>query len=751
MPESAPSIEPWRRPRHRLVGHRRARVLAAVIAALGMLALAVPQIATAITNHNPLGAIDSIAANPDGSFRIAGWAGDPDTSRSTHIEVRSDGAVRLSTYANQSRPDVGTAHPSLGRNRGYSGVFTTTDGTHQICLKVGNYGLGATLTVDCRTLVVRNSPSGAIQAGLKAPGGVVLGGWAVDPNATGPVSFHVYVDGRFAAGGSARANSASAAAAFPAKGSSHGFAVSVPIAVGTHRVCTYAINIGLGANTTLGCLSMTRSVNPIGLFAAASRVDGTSDTVNISGWAFDPDTLSPIATHVMVDSVDKKTVTANLPNATVQSSYPVYGPNHGYSTSIVLDPSEHVVCITAFNYASGQNTSHGCRRIGTSGATSPSAPRSVAAWPGNARATLSWERARAVTSAVTRYEITVTPGGRVVTVPGTAISTIVTGLTNGVSYTFSVRAINAFGRGSASTASAAPSIIPPQFTPAPVSTSHYVRNLTGNVTTDAALMRAMGAKDAGYNPSGHRYLVLLQIGGQDEGRQGVLLSATSRFVSYSAVVSAMKAYMDGYASRQKAYAPMALGIGTNNDVDVSGTAGNSWARKVVNPVLAYAPNHPGITVAGANDIEPGFSATVAETRAWLTGYLRATSAKYVFNGSADGCSTGTAGSGCNNGWKMSDLQWLGGGAAPTRTINLPQIYNYAMPKQWRYISLTGVNAGKPRLYFGGPLTEVTACDQAGSCGSISNVDAWSKLWSAISAQPQTEQYDMPHGTDLRIN
>jgi hypothetical protein len=751
MPESAPSIEPWRRLRHRLAGHRPVRVLVAATAALGMLAIAIPQIASAVSNRNPIGAIDSIVANRDGSFRIAGWAGDPDTSRSTHIEVRSDGAVRLSTYANQSRPDVGAAYPSLGVNRGFSGVFTTTDGTHQICLKVGNYGPGTTVTVDCRTIVVRNSPSGAIQAGLQAPGGVVLGGWAVDPNVSAPVNFHVYVDGRFAAGGSAHGYSAAAAAAFPVSGANHGFTVSVPMAVGTHQICTYALNIGLGANTSLGCLSLSRRVNPIGLFAAATRVGGTSDTLSISGWAVDPDTVSPIAAHVIVDSVDKKTFTANLPNSTVQANYPIYGANHGYSTSIVLGPDEHVVCITAYNYGSGQNTSHGCRRIGTSGATSPSAPPSLGAWPGNARANLSWEPARAVTSAVTTYEITVTPGGRVVKVPGTATSAIVTGLTNGVNYTFSVRAINAFGRGSASTATAAPSIIPPQFTPAPVSTSHYVRNLTGNVTTNAALMRAMGAADASYNPSGHRYLVLLQIGGQDEARQGVLLSATSRFVSYSAVVSAMKAYMDGYASKQKAYAPMTLGIGTNNDVDVSGTAGNSWASKVVNPVLAYAPNHPGITVAGANDIEPGFSATVAQTRAWLTGYLKATSAKYVFNGSADGCSTVVAGSGCNNGWTMSDLQWLGGGAAPTRTINLPQIYNYAMPKQWRYISLTGVNVGKPKLYFGGPLTEVTACDQAGSCGSISNVDAWSKLWSAISAQPQTRQYDMPHGTDLRIN
>ena len=101
---------------------------------------------------------------------------------------------------------------------------------------------------------------------------------------------------------------------------------------------------------------------------------------------------------------------------------------------------------------------------------------------------------------------------------------------------------------------------------------------------------------------------------------------------------------------------------------------------------------------------------------------------------------------------MADLQWVGGGAAPSRTIALPQIYNTAMPLQWKYISLTGVNAKKAKLYFGGPLTEWTACDQAGgSCYSTTNVNAWSLLWNALSSSASTKQYDMPFGTDLKIN
>jgi len=351
---------------------------------------------------------------------------------------------------------------------------------------------------------------------------------------------------------------------------------------------------------------------------------------------------------------------------------------------------------------------------------------------------------------------------------GTATSVTIGNLTHGTTYTFSVRALNVRGRSSASTTTATPvapptptpptptpappPAIPPQLTPAPVSTSHYVRNLTGNLATDAAMMRTMGATDASYNPSGHSYLVLLQIGGQDEYDGGALLSATARYVSYPAVVSGVKAYLDGYSSAQKASAPLTLAVGTNNDVDVDASAGVSWARNIVNPIASYAASmYPGTIIAGANDMEPGFSANVTDTRAWLSGYLGATTARFVFNGSADGCSTSNPGVQCNNGWSMADLQWLSGGAAPARTISLPQIYNYAMPMQWKNISLTGTNAGRPPVYFGGPLTEVTACTQAGSCGSISNVDAWNQLWAAISSTTATSQSQMPHGTDLRIN
>jgi hypothetical protein len=167
--------------------------------------------------------------------------------------------------------------------------------------------------------------------------------------------------------------------------------------------------------------------------------------------------------------------------------------------------------------------------------------------------------------------------------------------------------------------------------------------------------------------------------------------------------------------------------------------------------MVYARKYPNVVIAGADDIEPGFSATYTETKAWLSGYLSATTAPFVFNGSADGCSWTTTGQRCNNGWTMAGLFGLAGGMSPTKIVNLPQIYNTTMAKQWRYISLTGVLAGAPRLNFGGALTEWTACQQDGGCGSLTGNTAWTTMWNQLRAEPKLFITSLPYSTDLRID
>lgn len=88
---------------------------------------------------------------------------------------------------------------------------------------------------------------------------------------------------------------------------------------------------------------------------------------------------------------------------------------------------------------------------------SPSEPRTVAAVPGNAQATVSWQPPAnpGVANAPTYlYTVTASPGGKTVTTDGANTSVVVPGLANGTAYTFTVTATSGFGTSPASAASA---------------------------------------------------------------------------------------------------------------------------------------------------------------------------------------------------------------------------------------------------------------------------------------------------------
>lgn len=349
------------------------------------------------------------------------------------------------------------------------------------------------------------------------------------------------------------------------------------------------------------------------------------------------------------------------------------------------------------------------------------------------------------------YRIMATaPNGRAkhVSAGPSATRAVISGLRPSTRYAVQIRATNAAHRSTpvvVHVTTAYPPI-PAQRVPAPVAQSHYLRRLNGEPAHDGPLMRAMGVADARANPRNHRYLNLLDIGAQAKG--GVVLSATITFINYADLVYALESYLAGYASAQQYNAPAIIAVGTNNDGVVSKTTGLIWAQHVVAPLISWAEQHTRrITVAGANDIEPGFRATRTATSAWLSGFLAGGHAKFVFNGSADGCPVTTGKATCNHGWTTYDLHWLAGAASPKRILALPQIYNTDMPWQWQVIS----SVHKQHLVFGGPLTEHYACAQARSCYSVTNPRAWSMLYSALRSNPVTSVNGMPYGPDLRIS
>lgn len=708
--------------------------------------------ASAATAHNPLGGVD-YATFVNGAATVSGWALDPDTVNSISVVASVDGVTAATGLANQPRPDLLAYFPRYGTKHGYLLRVNVPNGTHNVCITASNFGLGSSTPLGCRPVTGSNNPVGGLTLASRGPGTISVAGWALDPNTTAPSTVRIVVDKGTPVIATAD-QTTTLAANYAYYGAQHGFDAALPSSgAGAHTVCVTAVNVGYGIDTPLGCRSVSVTVNPVAQLGTITRTDATH--ISLSGWALDPDTASPAQLTVVANGLLSTTITANRAPVSTDSPIPAtwsaWGTDRYFTGTYPIPAGEQTVCINVVNVGPGTSQQLGCTYLPAFGATAPPAPQTLTATTTTTTLNAQWTApANDGGSRLTGYRVALSPGTSTV-VPITTTSRSWTGLTAGTSYTVTVTALNQFGDGVAAVVrvnTAAPPPPPPpavplQTTPAPVSTSHYPRNLTGVASHDTALLRTMGATDASYNPSGHRYLILQDLGGQVSG--GVLLSATSKFVSYADLVASLDAYVDGYVSQQRANAPMLLAIGTNNDINVDAANGAAWARYLVNPVRSYALAR-GVEVIGADDMEPGFSASAAQTESWLTGYLGATTAGFLFNGSADGCPTGLVQGGCNNGWSTAALHWLSGGAAPGRISVLPQIYNTTMAWQWATISAAS------RLNIVGPLTEWTACSQSGGgCYSLSNTYAWQYLFGVLNRQAATRETAMPYGTDLQIN
>jgi hypothetical protein len=98
------------------------------------------------------------------------------------------------------------------------------------------------------------------------------------------------------------------------------------------------------------------------------------------------------------------------------------------------------------------------RTAATTGPSVPGAPTGVIANPGNGLATLSWSAPADGGSPITSYTVTPFVGSTAqppLTVSPPALTTTISGLTNGTAYTFTVSATNALGTGPASAPSSA--------------------------------------------------------------------------------------------------------------------------------------------------------------------------------------------------------------------------------------------------------------------------------------------------------
>jgi len=289
---------------------------------------------------------------------------------------------RVGNVGVQFHPNAGCGSTTVNiRNQATANLYNYTPYQPNAAALAAGYGIGDA----CSSYGNRNffnyfsdwfgspvgkiNPFGSVDAVSGAIGSITVGGWAIDPDSTAPIEIHVYIDG---VGYRTVANEQrpDVGAIYPDSGSAHGFTSSFPVEGGAHSLCVYAINVGPGSNTELGCTTVsTPGGAPRGVIDSISATD---TGVSVAGWAFDPDTAASIPVHVYVDSASFGIV-ADQARPDLASSFPGYGIKHGYSTTIAAAPGPHNVCVFAINVAGAQGaTDLGCRTV-----TVPSPPGTI--------------------------------------------------------------------------------------------------------------------------------------------------------------------------------------------------------------------------------------------------------------------------------------------------------------------------------------------------------------------------------------
>ncbi|MCB0995682.1 MAG: hypothetical protein KDB21_11360, partial [Acidimicrobiales bacterium] len=204
------------------------------------------------------------------------------------------------------------------------------------------------------------APLGFLDSVTGQQGQVAVSGWAGDPDSSGDVPIHVYLDGSFAGGAVASGTRFDVSSAFPSLGSTTGFSFVVPATAGTHSVCVYALNDG--PNAFLGCRTTTVATGspPRGNLETVVRTSSTA--VRVAGWVGDAGTTNPVPVHVYVDGSFAAGRLASNQRGDVAAAFPELGASTGFDLSVAVTAGTHQVCVYALN-DDGPNLLLGCRTV----------------------------------------------------------------------------------------------------------------------------------------------------------------------------------------------------------------------------------------------------------------------------------------------------------------------------------------------------------------------------------------------------
>lgn len=306
----------------------------------------------------PIGNFESVSVSGR-SATVTGWAIDPDTIRPIAVRISVDGKSTRVT-AQTSRPDVAAAYPVYGATHGFSRTVDIPIGPSRVCVTAVNTS-GPDTDLGCRSITTPDegkTPIGALDEVTVSGTTANVRGWAIDPDTAKPIDVHVYV-GTSASVLTADTSRPDVGAAYPLYGSAHGYQSSVPIPVGTSRLCIYAINTS-GANPLLGCRTVTGVAGaPIGRLDAVSAATGA---LTVRGWAFDPDVTGPVSVRMSIDG-SVRTVRADRSRPDVGAAFPAAGSAHGFEQRYTATKGKRQVCASVVDDKGGFTVSIGCLSV----------------------------------------------------------------------------------------------------------------------------------------------------------------------------------------------------------------------------------------------------------------------------------------------------------------------------------------------------------------------------------------------------
>ncbi|WFR66531.1 hypothetical protein P9139_17395 [Curtobacterium flaccumfaciens] len=308
----------------------------------------------------PTGVIDAASAVA-GTLTIRGWAIDRDSSAATQVQVRVGSKTLGTLTANVKKAGLNSAMPGYGDNHAYSGTVKGFPAGKQTVtvyakdLSSGNWTQIASKSVSQAT----GYPWLAVdEVSSKSPGKLLARGWAIDPDTTGTVRVHFYLDGKALTSIAADQTKTGLNGAKPGYGDQHAYRLERSgITAGKHSLCIIAINQGpknLNASICKPFSTPTGSPKATVDQAASAGLGA----ISVSGTAYDPDTTSAVSLTYTVDGKQVATGTANQTKSGFDKSHSGYGDAHGYSQKLTgIGPGKHTVCVVAKNVGGGSNTS----------------------------------------------------------------------------------------------------------------------------------------------------------------------------------------------------------------------------------------------------------------------------------------------------------------------------------------------------------------------------------------------------------